>query len=36
VRQIETQSLAKLAALAEAQQLRGNAGNAPSLLPQAV
>ena len=31
VRQIETQSLAKLAALAEAQQLR-----APALLPQAV
>jgi RNA polymerase primary sigma factor len=36
VRQIETQSLAKLAALAEAQQLRGIARGAPALLPQAV
>jgi RNA polymerase primary sigma factor len=36
VRQIETQSLAKLAALAEAQQLRGMARSAPAQLPQAV
>ena len=36
IRQIETQSLNKLAALAEAQQLRQTARNAPSPLPRAV
>jgi RNA polymerase primary sigma factor len=36
IRQIENQSLRKLAALAEAQQLREPARNAPSPLPQAV
>ena len=36
VRQIEAQSLTKLAALAEAQQLRDTAQNAPSPLPRAV
>jgi RNA polymerase primary sigma factor len=36
VRQIENHSLTKLAALAEAQQLRDTAQNAPSPLPRAV
>jgi RNA polymerase primary sigma factor len=36
IRQIEAQSLTKLAALAEAQQLRDTAQNAPSPLPRAV
>jgi RNA polymerase primary sigma factor len=36
IRQIENQSLRKLAALAEAQQLREPARNAPSPLPRAV
>jgi RNA polymerase primary sigma factor len=36
IRQIERQSLAKLAALAEAQQLRETERDAPSPLPQAV
>jgi RNA polymerase primary sigma factor len=36
IRQIERQALAKLAALAEAQQLRETEGNEPFPLPQAV